>query len=194
MKIVKVFIDLETTGVDVRKHSVHQIAGLIEIDGVVVEEFDIKTRPHPKCQYEEGALLACRKSVAELESYQPMESAHKEFKRIITQYIDPFDKTQKAWVVGFNNRYFDDVFLRAWFKQNGDEFIGSLFWTDTLDTLVLASEYLVERRSSMPSFKLRRVAMELGLEVDKDQCHDALYDVKLTRAIYRIVTGKDIEI
>lgn len=35
----KVFLDLETTGVKVNKHSIHQIAVLIEIDGEIVESF-----------------------------------------------------------------------------------------------------------------------------------------------------------
>ena len=194
MDIIKVFYDLETTGVDVRKHSIHQIAGLIEVNNEVVEKFNIFSRPHPKALIDEGALKACRKTQEELLSYPDMEHAHKEFKAILGKYIDPFDTKQKAWAVGFNNRYFDDVFLRAWFKQNGDEFIGSWFWVDTLDTLVLASQYLIHRRAAMPSFKQHRVARELGIVVDEDRLHDASYDVELTRGIYRIVTGLDIEL
>lgn len=194
MDIIKVFYDLETTGVDVRKHSVHQIAGLIEINDEVVERFNIFSRPHPKALIDEGALKACRKTQEELLSYPDMKHAHSDFKAILGKYIDPFDPRQKAWGVGFNNRYFDDVFLRAWFKQNGDEFIGSWFWDDTLDTLVLASQYLINRRASMPSFKQHRVARELGIVVDEDRLHDASYDVELTRGIYRIVTGLDIEL
>lgn len=194
MDIIKVFYDLETTGVDVRKHSIHQIAGLIEINDEVVEKFNIFSKPHPKALIDEGALRACRKTQEELLSYPDMKYAHKEFKAILGKYIDPFDPRQKAWGVGFNNRYFDDVFLRAWFKQNGDEFIGSWFWTDTLDTLVLASQYLIHRRAAMPSFKQHRVALELGIVVDEDRLHDASYDVELTRGIYRIVTGLDIEL
>ena len=186
MDIIKVFYDLETTGVDVKKHSVHQIAGLIEINDEVVDKFNIFSRPHPKALIDEGALKACHKTTEELLSYQDMNMAHKEFKAKLGQYIDPFNTKQKAWNVGFNNRYFDDVFLRAWFKQNGDEFIGSWFWVDTLDTLVLASQYLIHRRVNMPSFKQHRVARELGIEVDESRLHDASYDVELTRGIYGI--------
>ena len=46
----------------------------------------------------------------------------------------------------------------------------------------------------MPSFKLKRVGLELGLAVDPDSLHDALFDARLTRDIYRIVTGIEIEL
>ena len=59
---------------------------------------------------------------------------------------------------------------------------------------VLASQYLLKRRASMPSFKLKRVAKELGIVVEEESLHDAYYDVKLTRQIYRIVTGLQVEI
>ena len=194
MDIIKVFYDLETTGTDERKHSIHQISGIVEVNEEVVELFDIKTRPHPKAQIESGALAVSGKTVDDIMNYQDMKEAYKEYKSIILKYIDPYDKFQKAWNIGFNNRGFDDKFLRAWFRQNGDDFIGSLFWTDTLDVMVLASEYLIHRRSKMPSFKLKRVALELGILVDPSRLHDAQYDIYLTREIYRIVTGRQIEI
>lgn len=194
MDIIKVFYDLETTGTDPRKHSIHQIAGFIEINDEVVDKFNIYSRPHPKAQLDSGALRVCGVDSETILGYQPMEDAQKEFKAKLGAYIDPFDPKQKAWNVGFNIRAFDDVFLRAWFKQCKDEFIGAWFWTDTLDVLVLASEYLINRRVNMPSFKLKRVAMELGIVIDPDRIHDASYDVQLTREIYRIVTGREIEI
>ena len=46
----------------------------------------------------------------------------------------------------------------------------------------------------MPNFQLHTVAQTLGLEVDESKLHDASYDVLLTRQIYRIVTGREIEI
>ena len=192
--MIKIFYDLETTGTDVKKHSIHQIAGIIEVNGVEKESFNIKTRPHPKAIYEEAAMQVCKVDEAQLKAYQPMKSAHKELLTLLGKYVDKFNQKQKAHLIGFNNRAFDDIFLRAWFEQNGDQYIGSWFWNDTLDSLVLASEYLLDRRANMPSFKLKRVAKELGLVVDEAAPHDALYDVNLTRSVYRIITGLDFEI
>ena len=124
-----------------------------------------------------------------------MKDAHKEFKAILTRFIDPFKNKEKAWNVGFNNRYFDDVFPCG-LGSNRMGTSSSVRYSGLipLDTLVLASQYLIERRAKMPSFKQHRVARELGIVVEEDRLHDASYDVELTRGIYRIVTGLEVEI
>lgn len=193
MTMLKIFYDVETTGLKANKHSIHQIAGLIEIDCEIVERFDIKTRPHPKAEYSPEALKICGVTEETMKSYQPMGAAYKQFIDILSKYIDRYNKHDKAYLIGYNNRFFDDQFLRAWFMQNKDDYFNSWFWSDTLDVLVLASEYLIGRRKYMPNFRLGTVATELGIEVDKNRLHDAFYDVELTREIYMIVTGLEIE-
>lgn len=193
--MIKIFYDLKTTGTNPNKHSIYQIAGLIEIDEELVETFDFETRPHPKAAIEPEAMTVGKVTKEEIAEYRPMKEVHGIFKDMLGKYINQMmDKKIKAHQVGFNNRAFDDIFLRKWFEQCGDEFYLSWFYPDTLDVMVLASEYLLDRRIDMPSFKLKRVAMELGLDVDKDRLHDGLYDAKLTRDIYRIVTGREIEL
>lgn len=192
--MIKIFYDTETTGINPMKSSIHQIAGLIEIDDFVVETFDIKVRPHPKAIYEEAALTVCKKTKEEILGYQSMEDGLREFKGVLTRHIDKYDPQEKAHLVGFNNRGFDDLFLQMWFKLCNDQYLWSWFWVDTLDILPLASQYLLHRRPQMPSFKLKRVATELGIIIDKEKLHDALYDAYLTREIYRIVTGLEFEI
>jgi len=191
--MVKIFYDLETTGTDTRLHSVHQIAGLVEVDGKVVEKFNIKTRPHPKAKYEAKALEVCGVTEYGLKQYQPMKAAHSEFTALLSKYVDRYDPKSKAFLIGFNNRGFDDDFLFAWFGQNKDNYIASWFYFG-VDVMSLALEYLKDRREGMPSFKLKRVALELGLIIDESRLHDASYDVELTRQIYRIVTGLDLEL
>lgn len=194
MSIIKIFYDVETTGENPNKHSLHQVAGLIEIDEQVVEEFNIHSRPHPKAILETEALNICKVTKEQLQNYPDMKDAKNEFCRILAKYINKYDKNSKAYLVGYNNCGFDNRFLRMWFTLCDDPYFGSWFWADSRDALVLASEYLENRRTSMPNFQLHTVAETLGLEVDASRLHDASYDVLLTRQIYRIVTGRDIEI
>lgn len=194
MKVVKIFYDTETTGLNYKRNSIHELSGIIEVDGIVAEEFQIFMAPHPKAIVTEEALRICSKTLEEIQAYPSMQTGYRKFISIINKYIDRYNPQQKAYLIGFNNRAFDDAFIRMLFELNGDTFFGSYFWSDTQDTLILASKYLEDRRPEMPTFKLKRVAITLGLVFDANKLHGALMDATLTRLIYRIVTGIDYEI
>lgn len=194
MKIKKLFYDVETTGVDERQNGIHQLSGCIEIDGVVVESFNWHVAPNPKAKITPEALAVGGVTEYQIKAYEPMEVVFKRFKAMLRKYCDPYDKKDKMYLVGYNNAHFDDDFLRGWFIQNGDQFFGSWFWAGALDVMVLASQYLIERRVKMLNFKLSTVAVEVGIVVDESRLHDANYDIELTRAVYRIVTGIDYEL
>lgn len=191
--MIKLFFGVETTGTDYRKHSIIQLAGMIEKDGKVVEEFNFLVKPHEKAQIDEAAMTVNKKTTEEIMQYPEMKEVHLRLLKILGKYVDKYEKSDKMWLVGFNSRAFDDNFLRMFFELNGDRFFNSWFWSDSLDVLSLASQYLLNRRAQMPSFKLKRVAKELGIPVSEDELHDALYDVRLTRQIYRIVTRLELE-
>lgn len=192
--MIKLFYDLETTGTDERKHSIHQLSGMLEIDGAIVEEFDYYLKPHPKAKIEPEALSICGVTEEDIMSYPDMKVAYNKLIALLDMYIDRYDNKNKAWLVGFNINSFDNRFLRKFFELNGNQFFGSYFWSDSLDVMVLASQYLLERRTKMRSFKLAEVARQLGLEVECTTLHNAMHDNRLTREIYRIVTGLEIEI
>ena len=195
MKAVKKFFyDLETTGVDHRRNGIHQLSGCIEIDGEIVESFDFKVAPNPKAIIEEEALKVGGVTLEQIQGYPEMGQVFRKFKVLLSKYCDPYDKSDKMYLVGFNNAHFDDSFLRAWFTQNGDSYFGSWFHAGSLDVMVLASQYLIERRHKMPNFKLSSVAREVGIVIDESKLHDADYDILITRAVYNIVTGIDFEL
>lgn len=193
--MTKIFYDVETTGTNFRKHCIHQIGLMVEREGEIVEKADIRMRPHVKAIIDDAALEVCGKTLEELNTYQYPVKAYQQLTSILSKYVNKYDSKDKAWLIGYNNRAFDDLFIRKFFELCGDRYFGCWFWSDTIDVICLASEYLKgERRKQMPSFKLKRVALELGLEVDELELHNAFYDIVLTRQIYRIVTGIDLEI
>jgi DNA polymerase-3 subunit epsilon len=192
-KPIIMFYDLETTGTDWKKHSIHQIAGVIEVDGQVVETFDIRTQPHPKAIIDPAALAVSGLTPEQVQAYQPMADAHRQLVSILCKYIDRYDSKDKIFLSGFNIAGFDDFFLRAWFQQNGDQYFGSYFWNDQLDVRSLAAQYLLHRRHTMPDFKLMTVAKELGIEVDETKAHDGVYDIMITREVYMIAVGLELE-
>tara|TARA_R110000787_G_scaffold97665_4_gene201306 strand:+ start:4213 stop:4881 length:669 start_codon:yes stop_codon:yes gene_type:complete len=197
--MLKVFYDLETTGLNPKKNGIHQIAMLFELDDVVVEKLNFKVKPHPKAKIEDEALKVSGTTREDLLNYLPRDQVYTSIVTALRKYISPYDKRDKAHLIGFNNRSFDDDFFYAFFKQDkesiaGDPFFYAWFWMCPLDAIVLAHQYLIERRSNMPNFKLATVARELGIPVDDSRLHDGMYDVLLTREIYKIVVGLEIEV
>lgn len=187
MKLV--FFDLETTGTNSGKHGIHQISGQIVIDGVVKESFDFHVQPNPKALIEEEALKVGGVTREQILAYPPMQQVYQEFVAMLGKYVDKFNKKDKFFLVGYNNAAFDNQFLRGFFLQNGDVYFGSWFWSNSIDVMVLASAYLATRRPEMENFKLSTVAKTLGIVVNDDSLHDAMYDIELTKAVFDIVTG-----
>ena len=182
------FFDLETTGLFPGKHGVHQISGEIIIDKVSKEKFDFKVRPNPNAVIEQEALDVAGVTKEQILAYPPMTEVYTQFVKMLSKYVDKFKKDDKFFLVGYNNASFDNQFLRGFFLQNGDKYFGSWFWSNTLDVMVLASQYLMEQRPGMVDFKLATVAKELGINTEEGKLHDASFDILLTRAIYDIVT------
>jgi DNA polymerase-3 subunit epsilon len=189
------FFDLETTGVKFWKNGIHQISGCIEIDGEIKEEFNFKVQPNPKCEIEASALEVGNVTIEQIRAYDSMQKVFADLEIILSSYVDKFSKTDKFHLVGFNNASFDNPFFRAFFVQNAKSekdaeygnYFGSWFWSDSIDVMVLASNYLKEERHLIQDFKLKTVAKHLGIEVDETRLHDAKYDIYLTRELFNIV-------
>lgn len=186
--IIKMFYDTETTGVDPKKHSIIQLSGIIEVNGEIKEEFDFLVRPHEKAKIEDEAFSVNGRTREEILGFPEMKTVYKQLINMLEKYVDRYNKHEKIFLVGFNNLKFDDEFLRMFFSLNGNEFFNSIFWSGSIDVMALASQYLLDRRIFMSAFKQKRVAIELGIEVADKDLHDAVYDVKLLRQIYRIVS------
>lgn len=186
MKVL--FFDLETTGTLVNKHGIHQISGEIVIDGEVKETFDFRVQPNPKALIEQEALDVAGVTKEQIIAYPPMGEIYAKFVNMLSKYVDRYDKKDKFFLAGYNNASFDNHFLRAWFIQNGDKYFGSWFWSNSIDVMVMATPYLVAKRSEMMNFKQGTVAKTLGIAIDDSKLHDALYDIQVCKAIYDIVS------
>lgn len=181
------FFDLETTGTNPGRNGIHQISGQIVIDGKHVQDFDFHVRPNPKAVIEDAALNVGCVTREQVLAYPPMGQVYKEFVAMLDKYVDKYNKKDKFFLVDYNNAAFDNQFLRGFFLQNGDNYFGSYFWSNSIDVMVLASAYIADRRADMENFKLSTVAKFLGVSVSDDSLHNALYDIELTRAVYEIV-------
>nr|DAV96570.1 MAG TPA: DNA polymerase III subunit alpha [Caudoviricetes sp.] len=182
------FFDLETTGTLVNRHGIHQISGMVVIDGEIRESFDLHVQPNPKADIVQEALDVAGVTKEQIMAYPPMGEVYKQFVDMLAKYVDKYNKQDKFFLAGYNNASFDNQFLRAWFLQNGDKYFGSWFWSNSIDVMVLATPYLAAKRAEMENFKQGTVAKFLGINVDPNRLHDALYDIEICKAIYDIVS------
>jgi DNA polymerase-3 subunit epsilon len=188
MKLV--LFDIETTGIDSVKHGIHQISGKIIVNGQVKETFDFKVRPKDDAVYDAAALEVGKVTKEQLLAYPTMREVHAKFVTMLDKYVNKYDKTDKFFLVGYNNAHFDNPFLRQWFVDNGNKYFGSYFWSNSFDCMVLATATLAEKRATMPDFKQATVAAALGVVIESEKLHDASYDIELCHAIYDKVCGK----
>lgn len=188
----KIFLDVETTGTDENRHSIHQLSAIIEIDDTVVERVNLFMCPHPKAAIEQEALNVSKVTAEQILAYPDYKEQFIVFRDILNKYIDKKDKTDKFFMIGFKNASFDDGFIKKLHSLCNDPF-WLYYWPSSIDVSCLAAQYLQSTRHTMPSFKLSRVAKTLGIYVDDSRLHDGIYDCELTRNIYRIVTGLDQE-
>ena len=190
MKVL--FFDLETTGTLVSRHGIHQISGMVVKDGEIREKFNLHVRPNPKAEIVQEALDIAGVTKEKIMEYPPMEEIYRQFVDMLSKYVDKYDRQDKFFLAGYNNASFDNQFLRAWFIQNGDKYFGSWFWSNSIDVMVLATPYLAARRAEMENFKQGTVARSLGIDVDPNRLHDALYDIEICKAIFDIVSPQMI--
>jgi DNA polymerase-3 subunit epsilon len=186
------FFDLETTGVKYWKNGIHQISGAIEIDGEIKERFNFNVKPFKQALIEDEALAVAGISRNDLDQYSEFEKVYCEIITMLSKYVDKYDRTDKFFLVGYNNASFDNAFFRAFFVQNNDNYFGSWFWSSPIDVFVLASQHLMEDRHTMMDFKLKTVAKHLGIEIDESRLHEAQYDIDLTRQIYSLITKSQL--
>ena len=183
------WLDLETTGLNPAKHSIVQIAGIVEIDGVEQESFCFQVRPLKGSAVSHRALEVIGSTVDDLKSYPKPAVVKQQRLDILNKYIDPYDKNDKFYFIGYNAR-FDYDFLRAWFEKQLFSYFGSFFWFPPIDIMNLVAHNLMGEREKLINFKLFQVCKYLDIEVKESELHDALYDIQLTKQLYERITEK----
>lgn len=181
MKIL--YFDVETTGTDSTIHNLTQLAGMIEIDGEVVEEFNLDVQPLKFDTISSKALEITGKTVEELRTYPTYPEAYKSFMDIVQKHVNKFDKEDKLYPCGYNVQ-FDIGFLRQFFLDNNDKFYGSLMNYKYIDPLGILYylEYLGAIKLS--NYKLSTVCEHFEIPID---AHDAMSDIRATRELLKLL-------
>jgi DNA polymerase III subunit epsilon len=177
------FCDLETTGLDHKKHGVWQIGYQVRIDGIQVDRGTLECQPLKGKLVSPEALEKCGKTIEQLRALPAPHTVFRQLKDTLSKFVEKYDKKDKFFFVGYNAQ-FDSQFLRQWFEDLGDQYFGSWFWYPFIDVVQLAGFCLMRQRTRLENFKLGTVSSHLGFDFDEEQAHDAQYDIDLTRMIF----------
>jgi DNA polymerase-3 subunit epsilon len=183
-----IYLDTETSGLDIKRHSIIQLSGLIEIDGEVVEEFDYKIKPFPGSFISKPSLDICGYSMEDLHTFTPPNIVYQEFSVLLAKYIDKYNREDKFHIIGYNSR-FDEEFLRDFFVKNRDEYYSSWFWWPSLDVAIMAAILLKDVRHKFQNFKLETLVKHFNIQYEGN-AHNALADAKATRNLYKTLSGE----
>lgn len=186
MNTVKMcFIDIETTGLDPVKNGILEIGGIIVV-GETVEEFNYFAKPFPQDKIVQSALATNKIKMKDANEFPNPLDVHRALSDLFSSYINKYDPEDKFIFIAYNAP-FDYGFLRSFFKKCGDKYFGSYFHYPPLDVMQMALMYLIHVRHKMPNFRLFTVARELGIPMDEKLAHGAMYDISITREMFKVM-------
>lgn len=177
MKVL--WIDTETTGIDPTKNEILTVAGIVEIDGQVMEEFNFQFRPTRTEHIEPKALEVNKLKLEDVMKFPPPIVAYRSMVAIFGKYVDKFDRNDK-FIIGGQNVRFDIDFLKRLWESQGDVYFGSWCGYHTLDTMTMAMTLKYLGWLKTDNFKLESIAKAFGIEF---QAHDALEDIRTSRKV-----------
>lgn len=185
----RIYFDTETTGLNPVENDIIQIAGIIEIEGVYVEDFEFKIRPFNVENIDEKSLEIHKLSKEEIINYPSGISIYAALLRIFGKYVDKYNKNDKFIPCGYNVK-FDIEFLNNFWLKCNDKYFGSWMTWHPMDALSIVQFLGGAGILQLPDYKLETVCNHFEIPI---QAHDAMSDIKATRELIKILESKYIK-
>ena len=187
------WLDVETTGLDCRKHGLREVGFIIEIDGVEVDKGVFKINPFTyttrNVEIDDYALEISKVSIEDLKSYDRVSYCFKELMKKLVKYVNVNDKNDCFVIAGYNAA-FDIGFIKEWFKEMGlQDSYKDLFHYKSLDvfSIVFALRHL--GINSAENDKLETMCNYFDIQIE---AHNALSDIEATKKLYELICEKFI--
>lgn len=177
------YLDTETTGLT-DNSAIVQIAGAIEIDGEVVEWFNVRCKPHKGADISQGALDTIGLTIEELNREQEPEAALKELEGIFLKYVDKYDKNDKLVMI-CHNFPFDFRMLFNFYNRLGNKYMGSIinFKLNVCTLNLIKTLQVIGILPILENNKLETWCKHFNIVLEN--AHDALEDIRATREVYK---------
>lgn len=174
--MTQIFLDVETTGLNLVRDSIIQMSGLVRKDGVDIETFNWYLKPYKEGVITPALATKLRVTQEQAEAFPDQSIAFKEFNELLARC--GIDENNKAFLCGYNTK-FDADFLSALFQYNQNFRMWYLFYTPVQDVMSVSAFALARIRPYMKNFKLTTV-YEIIFKEALPNAHDAMNDITAT--------------
>lgn len=183
----KIFwFDVETTGLDPNIHEIIQLGWMMEINGEIVDEGELKMKPLNVEAITDKALEVNKLDKEEILTWQNPREGFNELVKILAKHVNRFDKKDKAYPGGYNV-HFDYSFLTAFGRKYSEYGLGAYINHMALDPLYLIN-YLIFKGVIDPPVNRKLETMCKAFNVDLFKAHDAFEDIRSTRELFYVLT------
>lgn len=184
------WLDTETTGTDENVNDVIQVAILIDIGGRIVDEFKGVCRPHDFTTIEPRALEVNGLNIDQLRGFPPPKQLHDDIEKLFGKHVDKYDTGDKFTLAGMRTD-FDAQFMKSFFMKCGDKWWGSWCNWRHLDLIAFARLLRWTGHLDIENDKLVTICNAIGVPLDN--AHDAMADIKATRAAFIELVDRHIK-
>jgi DNA polymerase-3 subunit epsilon len=177
------YLDVETTGLDHKKAALIEVSGIFELNGQVVQEFELLINPYSyprEIEVQEKALAVNNRTTSEIQTFIDQKTCFDWLCTATKQYTDYY-KCNRPFIIGYNTN-FDIQFIQSWFEVNNAKFV-EYFQYKYIDVLqfVMALGYI----GLIDMFNNNLKDMCLKLDIELNNAHTALADIKATRELFK---------
>jgi len=165
-----IWLDLETTGLNVDDNGIVQIAILVEEDGDIIDKFESKMNPG-KVKFSQYALEVNKLTKKKIDSFPSKDDVHKELFAFLNKHSI---KGEKLTIAGYNIK-FDIKFF--------SKFIDFKRFFHYYDCDVFAF-LKIARQQGLYDGGMKLVEACEHFKI-KHNAHEAMSDIKATRKLYK---------
>lgn len=159
----RIFIDLETTGLDSKNDQITEFGYIYKVGKVVKDRGLIKVP--------DG------------------ESVYPGVINLLNKFVDRFNKEDKMYFLAYN-AHFDTEFMRELFLKHNNKFFGSYFYTPSIDIMQIVADRMMSNKVRPENFKLSTICKYYGIPVEENKLHNAAYDIDITHKLYTKLKAK----
>lgn len=190
----RIWIDIETTGIDPEKHFILQLSYIIEEDNKILLTNDLKMQ---KLNFTEKdidmkALEVNNINLEEIRTYPPIEEQMKVFISDICKCFDRnslYNYKNKPIPCGYNVN-FDISFLKKAMQNIGTDF-NNIFSFMYYDVMQVVNGLRLANKFTSENIKLSTVLKVFNLlPEDGSKLHNSMVDILLTKKLDEVIMQK----